>query len=365
MDLGTISTNNEEKKLAKNLNLDFRTVTRELISLVGRRRELMLFLGSLFAGMAIYLQNVLEGKLPPALKPMEQSAFRTYALAMLIPTIIIALRIARLHGGIVINGIFHATIMKQLRPTSDPKRSARLNWFGVSTQLFLLADLIAGFGAALLTITIRHEVFLAVMAGLGTFALLLLYFMVAHVRAANFALRVSAQASVEKVEQQEVENHAAASLETANQDMLGILAFVGLILFTVFQSLSGLGAIGASTDLSRNEIQQTGPMIYSLLVLATTWMGMVVYIRLAIAVGQRSLELDPTDQPFKVFKLTDSLLGYSLLACFFAASVHLLVFTLWQGGIPNILLVDLGAFLVGLLAYPVTMFYCARQTAAQ
>jgi hypothetical protein len=40
-------------------------------------------------------------------------------------------------------------------------------------------------------------------------------------------------------------------------------------------------------------------------------------------VGRFSLDLDPTDRPYRPLRLTDSLLGYLLLAFLFAVSLHL------------------------------------------
>ncbi len=48
--------------------IDFTTVSREFNSLVVRRRDLLTLLGSIFAGLGIFLQNVLQGNLPPALR---------------------------------------------------------------------------------------------------------------------------------------------------------------------------------------------------------------------------------------------------------------------------------------------------------
>ena len=52
---------------------------------------------------------------------------------------------------------------------------------------------------------------------------------------------------------------------------------------------------------------------------------LVIYLRVRVAIGQFSLQLDPTDRPFRPLRLTDSLLGYLLLAFLFAVSVHVLL----------------------------------------
>jgi hypothetical protein len=57
----------------------------------------------------------------------------------------------------------------------------------------------------------------------------------------------------------------------------------------------------------------------------TCLVGLATYLRLRLAVGQLSLQIDPSDRPFRPFRLTDSLLGYLLLAFLFAVSVYVLI----------------------------------------
>ena len=52
--------------------IEFPTVSQELRSLISRRKELHTFLGSVFAGLGILLQNVLQGSLPPGLAESAQ-----------------------------------------------------------------------------------------------------------------------------------------------------------------------------------------------------------------------------------------------------------------------------------------------------
>ena len=70
----------------------------------------------------------------------------------------------------------------------------------------------------------------------------------------------------------------------------------------------------AEADLAPALIQQYGPTAYVGLMMVTCLMGMVGYLRVRVAISKFSLMLDPTDRPFKPFKLTDSLLGYLTVA---------------------------------------------------
>jgi hypothetical protein len=91
---------------------------------------------------------------------------------------------------------------------------------------------------------------------------------------------------------------------------------------------------------------------------------MVTYLRLRLAVGNRSLELDPSDRPFRPLRLTDSLLGYMLLAFLFAVSLHLLLaaeFFRDETHWPLLLGIDGAAFFLALLAEQLTLVLAVRK----
>ena len=342
--------------------LDFGRVSREIRSLVSRRRNLILFLGSVFAAMGIYLQNVLEGKLPAALARLERNAFATYSLALLVPSVIVALRIAKLHAGMIINGVFYARILKeQHRPSMDAARSTRLNWLGVSAQLFLLASVIASLATALLMLALGMDGLMAAGYAIVTFALLLFLFDRFHGQAAKFAVDYIQTAQVEPVSGEEIEDHLSGSLEDANHDMITTIAFVGLMLFSVFESLSGLGGMRRGAEFASDDVQRLGPLVYSLLITLTSLLGIVVYLRLVISVGRFSLELDPTDRPFRPFKLTDSFLGYCLLVFFLVTSNHLLEVPVLDTVPAALWTVDAVVLALGLVAYPATLIVAGRR----
>src|SRR5205807_57907 len=166
----------------------------------------------------------------------------------------------------------------------------------------------------------------ATAVGVGVSVLWLVLYFVNHYRTARFALRKCATDRCTPFVRNEWEEHQAASLEDANHDMIAVLALVGLIVFSAFEGLSGLGkADGSGTELPSEVIQRHGPTAYGILMSATCALGLVAYLRLRLAVGQRSLELDPSDRPFRPLRLTDSLLGYMLLAFLLAVSLHMLV----------------------------------------
>ena len=98
--------------------IEFATASREFRSLIGRRRELQTLLGSVFAGLGIFLQNTLQGGLPDSLGSIKRHLFAFYAVLLMVPSLILALRMARLHGGLVLNGILIAQLTqgRELHP---------------------------------------------------------------------------------------------------------------------------------------------------------------------------------------------------------------------------------------------------------
>ncbi len=343
--------------------IDFTTVSREFRSLVSRRRELLTFIASLFAAMGLFLQHVMQGNLPRSLKGIETHAFATYAILLMVPSLILSLRIAKLHGGMTLNGILYARLMQEQQFTGkgDPRRAARHNWFGVSFLMFVLVDLIAGFSAIILALALSLEIWAALLFGAAVCLIWFLQYFRFHESAARFALAKIETDSCSPFDRNEWEAHVAGSLEDTNHDMITVLAFVGLIVFSVFESLSGLGQVKGQLDLAPEDVQKFGPLGYGLLMLVTCLMGLVIYIRLRMAVGKFSLQLDPTDKPFRPFRLTDSLLGYLLLAFLFAVSIHVLVFP--QLGDKPLLLIglDLAAFFAAVAGEQISVIIAGRR----
>jgi hypothetical protein len=348
------------------VTIDFSRVSRELRSIIARRRELILFLGSLFAGAGIYLQNILEGKLPDSLKALEQSAFLTFSLALLAASTVIALRLSKLHFGMTLNGIlFKAALQSGGDASYDPLRGGKLNWAGVSTQFFLLTAVIAGFSAGLLALSRGLPWPIVVAAGAGVTMTLVLMHLAWHRKGARFALGMIQNARYEPVNREELEDHISESLRDGNHDMTTCVSFAGLMLFSILQGLSGLGAVQAKgIELTRETLQREGSLALSLLLLVTCLLVTVVYLRLFESIGTFSIQLDPTDRPFRLFKLTDSFLGLLLMILLLAASVHLVAVPLlaWCGLEPSLAwMLDAGVAAAVLGVYAVWMLILARR----
>ncbi len=173
--------------------LDYTNVSREIRSLISRRRELLTFLGTVFAALGIFLQNVLQGALPPVYRRLHEHGFAYYALLLLVPSLILSLRLARLNAGLTLNGILYQRLMReqdftQKATPATMQRAARLNIFGVGFLMSLLADLLAGLAAALLALALGQEPEVAAAAGAAVVAVWLLLYAWFHRGAVALAM---------------------------------------------------------------------------------------------------------------------------------------------------------------------------------
>ncbi len=344
--------------------IDFTNVSREFTSLVVRRRELLTLLGSIFAGMGIFLQNALSGSFPDALQSVQDHLFGFYATVLLVASLIISLRMARLHAGMVINGVLFARLMREQDWTKqgNPEKAAKHNPLSASFLQFLIVDLIASFSAAVLLFAFEASLAPAVVSGCVVFFVWLGLYMYFHHSAARFALKKSLTEQCTPFTKNEWEEHVAGSLETTNQDLLGTLSFTGLMMFSLLETLSGLGHVAkdAKLDLKSEDISTFAPAVYVILMLLVCALELLVYLRLRVALGRFSILRDPTDTPFQPLRLTDSLLGYMLLAFLFSVSVYLAQVTLFpslRGQNRTIILMDVVIFCSVVVAEQLTLVW--------
>jgi hypothetical protein len=328
----------------------FSYVSREIRSIVARRREILIFLASLFAAVGIYLQNLSLETLPDGLAMLREQALLTYALVVGIPSFLLALRIARLHGGMVINGLFYRALLRK-------SLTHRLNLAGISTQMFVLSAIITAWAVWLFISGLGVNSWFSALIGLLAFLLLIGIFYRTDVESARFALTNLEQASLDHFEnEEEIIEHQALSLQDANQDMLALLTFSGLMLFAVLQTFSGFGE---AKILPPHFAQETLAFSYLVLGLLVIFLCIIMYLRLVLSVGQFALALNPADKPFSPWRLSDSFLGYLLLGFFAVIPAHLLLYswlnaTTW--GVSALLL------LIIWLIYPLWQSLAARLT---
>ena len=347
--------------------IEFSTVTREFRSLIHRNRTLMTFLGSLFVATSLVPQNVLKDTLPPSLRGLRDYVFVFYAGMVMVPTLILALRMAKMHSGMALMGILYARLMQEQTFTikGDPQRSARHNFFGVSFLHFGLTTLFAAGAAVLLALSLGATAPLALGIGVGVFAVWLGWYFRFHQQATAFALSKAAQENCGPFTEKEWRDHVSSSMEDANLSQLSELGFVGLIMFSMLEKVTTLGEItqGQTNFLTVQDLQTKGPWVCAGLMLITCFFGLIVYIRLRVAIGVFSLQLDPTDKPFRPLRLTDSLLGYMLMAFLFVVSLHMTLAQIpeLQGETTVLLILDGVAFALAVLVEQLTLVVAGRR----
>ncbi|MEW4567015.1 hypothetical protein AB1L88_04025 [Tautonia sp. JC769] len=347
---------------------DFETVSREIHGIIDRRRELYTFLGSVFAALGIFLQNALQGGLPGSLSRVQDHLFAFYAILVLVPSLVLSLRMGRLHGGLTLNGMLYARLMqgRGFAGPSDPEAAGRRNFFGVSYLQFLLADVIAGFSAAVLALALHAPPVVAAVVGFTTLGAWLLIDGRFHRQAVAYARARIAEDSFEEVGRDQWEAHVHATLKGCNQDLIGTVSFVGLMMFSTFEVLSSFGQIAedAAVDIPPELAGAFGPALFTALLLLTCLIGLLVYVRVRLAIGHNSLHLYPNDDPFRPLKLTDSLLGYILLAFLFAVSLHLFLTVSLdgrQGSEAWVIVADVVVFVVAIVAAQLALVIAGRR----
>ena len=243
-------------------SIRFAIVSREFRGLVDRRKELLTLVGSIFAGLGVLLSNALEGKLPDDLGTIRRHIFASYAVLLMVPCLILALRMARLHGGLVLNGMLFARLVEghDFARGWTVVGARRHNYLGASfLQLALVASL-AGFSTTILALAVSIRPPLALAAGVGVLVASLLVYFRFHQAAVRYAESKIAASLCGPVDRDEWLGHIAGSVKDANDHMNGDVAFVGLMVFSVFETLTGLGKVEAgSTDLASADIQRFGP----------------------------------------------------------------------------------------------------------
>jgi hypothetical protein len=228
----------------------------------------------------------------------------------------------------------------------------------------LLTDLIAGLATALLVLALALEPAVAAAAGAAVVVVWLLLYVWFHHGAVALAMRKAETESCVPFRREQWEEHVAGSREDGNHDMITVLALAGLIVFSAFEGLSGLGKVaGSEPDISLKYVRDDGPVVYGLLMAVTCLLSMVTYIRLRIAIGNRSLDLDPTDRPFRPLRLTDSLLGYMLLSFLLVVSVHFLLYETLHEQTALLFTIDAVVFVLALAAEQVSLIVAGRRLA--
>src|SRR5262249_38746888 len=158
----------------------------------------------------------LQGTLPPVYHRLQEHGFAYYALLLLVPSLVLSLRLARLNAGLTLNGILYQRLMREqdFAPKGTPatmRRAARLNVFGVGFLMSLLADLLAGMATALLALALGQDVAVAAAAGAAVVVVWLLLYAWFHRGAVALAMRKAETESCLPFRREQWEEHVAGS----------------------------------------------------------------------------------------------------------------------------------------------------------
>ena len=309
--------------------IKFNNVTREFRGLVDRRNELFTFLGSAYAAMGLFLLNVLQGGLPESLGSIQRNLFACYAFVLLVTSSILGVRMALLHKGMVINGVLYAHFMQGQTFTKDVpsvKSASRTKIWSVSFLQSFQAAIIGAVSAAIFALAASLPIVPAVLIAVAVLAGWSVFYLWQHHRAVAIAEEIR-KGELGPVEEEDWREHNAECLQQSSQGLLYEIAFAGLMVFSGFEALSGLGMKPeqfekVGVDLPAGDVLQHGPVVFCFLMVSSCLLELFVYLRVRVAIGRFSLASDPNDRPYHPWKFTDSSVGFLLMAFLFAVAVH-------------------------------------------
>lgn len=345
--------------------IQFSIVTREFRGLVDRRAELFTFLGSAYAAMGLFLLNVLQGGLPPSLASIERNLFACYSFVLMVIVSILALRMAWLHKGMVINVILYAHFMQRQTFTDSareptPESAARTRLLSVSFLQSFQAALIAGISAAVFCLAIGITIGPAILIGVIGIGCWWIFYTWEHRRGLKVASELVAE-GLGPVTDEQWRDHQSECLQQSSQGLLYEIGFAGLIVFSGFEALSGLGQIKTheTIDVPPSDVIKHGPKVFGVLMATCCLLQLLVYLRVRIAVGRFSMALNPNDRPNSPWRLmTDSSLGYLLIAFLFGISIHVLVTVFFEElSFWKVITIDLIAVALAILLERCFLYY--------
>lgn len=306
-----------------------RNIGREFRSLVYRRRLQMTYLASAYAALSYSLQSALHGGLPRQFGKLEGHLFAVHAGLLAILGIIMALREARLHGGMMLNGSLYWGLLGQQGMIAPPSTTifSAPHMFGVSGVMLAIAGSIASGSLCVCALAVGIPLWVAVVSA-GAVLMVLGWIQRRSEReAVDRARRQLQTETLEGFSVEEWHDHVLGSLDDVNQDMLTLIVLASLTTFAGLQNIAALGNMPAEmrSEFDVVALMAYAPIVYSGLMLVTVLLCVMGYLRLRIAMGDLSLQLDPWDTPFRAGHMTDSLLGYMLLSLLLSVAAYTMI----------------------------------------
>jgi ADP-ribose pyrophosphatase len=309
--------------------------------LVARRRAVIVLFCSIYAFMSVYLDEIFKGVSPRAIEALGPAPLAVYMLFLAALGVICTLRLSRIHYGMTLNGCYCSAVEHGDIHHPDVEAAKTLNKRGVSTLHMLLAAFSASVAMAVAVALLGGRIEIAVIAGLLLFGGLWQFFRSqCHQRAVAKATRdlESWKSSLPAVQTRDRRRHDVLTLDMCQHDMLAIVSSIGLLLFSLLQTMSHFqpenvaAARAAAQDANHlaltENARRLSVVLYSMGVVIAAACGIGAYVRLRGAVARHSERLNQNDYRVHVATITDSFLGYLLLVTFTVLAVHASLITL-------------------------------------
>lgn len=342
------------KQLETGDKLDFDVVTEELYNVIEVRRKLLGYLEFIFVGALIGLFSVFETNL---------GTMGFYFLLLVVFPGILGFMVIRQHMGMIINGIHYAKVLLEHGFQVSVDAASKLNWYGVSVSIVLLAALISGSSMMLFVLTLGMNLIASSLLGLLIVLLMLYKLIIDHASAVKIGIENINTRPVDSDDNisEKVETHTQKSVNDANEDMLTVAQLPVVILFAFIENRVSFSDVTAQVGIfSAEMIQQYGALLFLIPVLFVSVVSLSMYFRLVKAVASMSILLSPTDQPYKPWVLTQSFLGYLFPASMVGFALFLFLGVLSVGVVISAML-SIAVFVVLVIGYNIYMLVNRRR----
>ena len=373
-----MTTQNQQSQAARaapaSSPASLKEITDEIVGLVARRRAVIVLFCSIYAFMSVYLDQMFKGSPPRAIEALcFLGPLTIYMLFLALLGAICTLRLSRIHYGMTLNGCYCAAVEHGDIHHPDVESAKKLNMRGVSTLHVLLTAFSASVATAAVVGQWRGSAWAGGIAGLLVLVGLWLHFKYrCHLRAVAKAERdlENWKNSLPAVQTRDRRRHDVLTLDMCQHDMLAIVSSIGLLLFSLLQTMSHFQPENVAE--ARAAAQDAGHLVlsegarrwsvalYSAGVVFASACGIGAYVRLRGAVARHSQRLNQNDHRAHVATLTDSALGYVLLIGFTVLAVHASLVTLIADALQQPLdrwLAWIWACDVGVMALAAKLYY--------
>ncbi len=337
-------------------DIDFEAAMHEVENNLEVRRLMVVLSNVLTPACVMAVTDAMSGADPtPALAWLPPLVLPICGGLLLAGGVLVTGVVARCHFGLVING----TKMRKVETGRLDLQA--LNWLGVATNFLALTALSAALGAVSLVAGLGVvDWWWPWAAGAATFALLMLWLPVTHVRANRRCRQLDADWQHGTPSRQLGIEHARKSLDSTTADIAVIVVMAVALFVGVFNALTNVGAVpdDLGVEPSPAAIKSLAPVVLLTFVLVSLLLSSRILVRLRIAFGHHAARLaklreeqDPTALVFRLPERT-----YLLYLIVLALAVATAIMLGWERGGRTIGLSAGGVMLVaGAVWYPMVL----------